>query len=133
MNRVFADTSYFIAVLAPDDANHVEAKKWSDHLPVVVTTAWVMTELAAYLAAPYNRALFHAIIASLRNSPSVQFIPASQELFDRGIGLYAARSDKAWSLTDCISFIVMQREGLADALTADRHFSQAGFDALLVS
>lgn len=37
----------------------------------------------------------------------------------------------AWSLTDCSSFIVMEERGLADAMTADRHFEQAGFRALL--
>ena len=40
-------------------------------------------------------------------------------------------NDKEWTLTDCISFVVMQREGITDALTADHHFEQAGFVALL--
>jgi predicted nucleic acid-binding protein len=38
--------------------------------------------------------------------------------------------DKNWSFTDCISFIVMEQEGLIDALTGDHHFEQAGFNAL---
>ena len=41
------------------------------------------------------------------------------------------RLDKDWSLTDCISFIVMRRRGLTDALTSDHHFEQAGFTILL--
>jgi uncharacterized protein len=45
--------------------------------------------------------------------------------------MFAARSDKRWSLTDCISFVVMQERGLTEALTADRHFEQAGFSILL--
>lgn len=45
--------------------------------------------------------------------------------------LYAARLDKGWSLTDCISFVVMQQHGIREALTGDRHFAQAGFVALL--
>ncbi|MFV9677847.1 MAG: hypothetical protein ACNYVW_09390 [Methanosarcinales archaeon] len=39
--------------------------------------------------------------------------------------------DQEWGLTDCISFIVMGNPGLTDALTADEHFEQAGFRALL--
>jgi uncharacterized protein len=52
-------------------------------------------------------------------------------LWQRGIELYAERPDKGWSLTDCISFVVMQDRGITDALTADHHFEQAGFTALL--
>jgi uncharacterized protein len=42
-----------------------------------------------------------------------------------------SRRDKEWSLTDCISFVVMKERGLTEALTADHHFEQAGFKALL--
>jgi predicted nucleic acid-binding protein len=45
--------------------------------------------------------------------------------------MYARRPDKHWSMTDCISFVVMEEMGLAEALTADRHFEQAGFTVLL--
>jgi predicted nucleic acid-binding protein len=45
--------------------------------------------------------------------------------------LYRSRHDKEWSLTDCVSFVVMQDEGISDALTGDKHFEQAGFNALL--
>jgi predicted nucleic acid-binding protein len=45
--------------------------------------------------------------------------------------LYDARPDKKWTLTDCISFVVMQERGITEALTGDQHFEQAGFTALL--
>jgi sugar lactone lactonase YvrE len=45
----------------------------------------------------------------------------------------SARPDKTWSLTDCISFVVMQDEGLTTAVTTDHHFLQAGFNALMLS
>lgn len=58
-------------------------------------------------------------------------MPASRALLEEGISLYAARPDKDWSVTDCISFVVMRDEGMTHALTGDRHFEQAGFKALL--
>ena len=58
-------------------------------------------------------------------------VPAEQGLFDRGAALYAERPDKAWSLTDCISFVIMQDHGLRDAPTGDHHFEQAGFNLLM--
>lgn len=46
---------------------------------------------------------------------------------------YRDRPDKDWSLTDCLSFEVMSERGVTTALTADRHFTQAGFQAILLS
>jgi uncharacterized protein len=131
MKRVFADTSYFIAVIVPNDVAHHKAQAMEDEPLRLVTSAWVMIELAAYLSSPDNRALFNNVLARVRGNPDVDFIPATEEMFDRGAELYASRSDKAWSLVDCISFSIMQREGLTDALTADHHFTQAGFNTLL--
>lgn len=45
--------------------------------------------------------------------------------------LFGKRPDKDWSLTDCISFVVMHDYGLADALTTEHYFEQAGVNALL--
>jgi hypothetical protein len=67
----------------------------------------------------------------LRKRRAVQIVPASTVLMDDGLDLFAKRPDKGWGLSDCISFVVMRRDGLRDALTADHHFEQAGFRALL--
>jgi predicted nucleic acid-binding protein len=67
----------------------------------------------------------------VRADPYYVMVPASQELLDRGVTLYRQRPDKDWSLTDCISFVVMRERGITEALTADHHFEQAGFVALL--
>jgi len=58
-------------------------------------------------------------------------VPPAQDWFDRGVGLYSRRLDKDWSLTDCISFAVMDEFGLTESLTGDHHFEQAGFTILL--
>ena len=52
-------------------------------------------------------------------------------LFGARVEFYSARGDKDWTLTDCISFVVMKREDLTEALTGDKHFEQAGFNTLL--
>ena len=72
-----------------------------------------------------------ALLRELQSDRLVQIVPASKILFRDGIDLFAARSDKEWSLVDCISFEVMAELALTDALTADHHFEQAGFRALL--
>jgi uncharacterized protein len=132
MTPTFADTYYYLALLSESDSAHEDALRLSRTLPGrTVTTAWVMTEVADALAAPQTRSLFPALHERLRRDPNVAIVPATLELFEQGVRLYAQRPDKSWSLTDCISFVVMQERGLIEALTGDHHFEQAGFRILL--
>jgi predicted nucleic acid-binding protein len=78
-----------------------------------------------------NRQQFVALYRQFQASSELSVIPADRSLVQAGFELYASRPDKEWSLTDCISFVVMQREGITEALTGDHHFEQAGFTALL--
>ena len=96
-----------------------------------MTTAWILLELANSLSAPLHRKVFGNFLDKLRASQGVTIYEADRELFDLGVELYRGRNDKDWSLTDCISFVVMKREGIDEALTGDRNFEQAGFKALL--
>jgi hypothetical protein len=67
----------------------------------------------------------------IRHDPRIEVVTHSGELAAGAIRLFTARSDKDWSLTDCLSFIVMERRNIRQALTADNHFEQAGFQAVL--
>jgi len=132
MTCVFADSHYFFALVNPRDKRHTQALEFSRTRSVsLVTTSWVLTELADGLARSVNREAFNLILNELRQNPQDTIAPLSQALFDRGVKLYTSRSDKTWTLTDCISFAVMSDYGLTEALTGDRHFEQAGFRALL--
>ncbi len=132
MIGVFADTFYFFALVNPADEAHRRAVEVSESLDVpIVTTAWVLTELADGLSRSIFRTTFSVILDQLGSDPRDTIVPASDDLFDAGCELYNARDDKQWSLTDCISFVVMRELGLTDALTGDHHFEQAGFRPLL--
>ncbi len=132
MNTVFADTSYFLALLIPDDAAHAKALEFaaSSRAPMVITD-WIIVEMGNYLCQPLVRELFVQWLYALRQDSRVTIVEASAGLLQAGVELFADRQDKYWSLTDCISFVVMSQYGLSEALTADRHFEQAGFVALL--
>lgn len=132
MNEVFVDSFYFFAILNPRDAAHAGAVEISRRSTrPMVTTTWVLTEVADGLARSANRQVFRRLLARLRANPENQVIPASDDLFEKGIALYDARPDKQWSLTDCISFVVMGDRGIREALTGDHHYEQAGFTPLL--
>lgn len=132
MNRVFADTFYFVALVNPADQAHSKALSHAvSILGELITTPWVLTEFADAMCAPGNRGEFLSMLHDLRANSQVRILPVDAQLFEDGIQLFASRPDKHWSLTDCISFVVMQQEGITEALTGDKHFEQAGFVALL--
>lgn len=79
-----------------------------------------------------NRAGAVEFIRRCYQTPNILVVPVDTALLRRAAELYAARDDKGWGLTDCISFVVMREQGLSDAVTADTHFPQAGFRALLL-
>jgi uncharacterized protein len=106
------------------------AASQDDTLPLV-TTEWILTEFGDAYSDPKDRPDFVALCRGLTKNPRVKIVPAGTQLFQRGVDLFEKRPDKNWSLTDCISFVVMQDEGIRDALTGDHDFEQAGFVALL--
>ena len=132
MNTLFADTSFYVAVANRRDVNHERAMGVLATDPArIVTTEYVLVEVGNWFSKSASRANFLRALAIVRGDGRTEVRPASAALFDRGVDLFASRPDKDWSLTDCISFVVMGDLGLTDALTADRHFTQAGFRPLL--
>lgn len=134
MSEVFADSFYYIALLNPADQYHDIALTATRSLRDRTVTTWaVITEVADALSAPSIRSHCHRFIKRLLVDPNTTIVEPNVERYRRGLILYRDRSDKDWSLTDCLSFEVMSERGVTAALTADRHFTQAGFQAILLS
>lgn len=132
MKRVFADAFFYLALLNRNDAAHRRAMQAvKAGAAETVTTMAVLLEVADALAAPAMRVACARFLEELLGGSGTIVHPLGQELVTKGIERYRQREDKAWSLTDCISFVVMEQEQLTEALTGDRHFEQAGFVALL--
>lgn len=129
---VFIDTGYILALANTRDKYHAAAAATPrDSITTYVTTEAVLTEVGNALAHPRWRKLGVATLNDLRHDPNIEIVPVDTALFNRAIALYTARMDKAWGLTDCISFVVMQEQGLIHVLTTDKHFAQAGFQNVL--
>lgn len=130
---VFLDTVHILALANPRDAYHAQAIEASErHAGPYVTTGAILVEVADALCRRELREAAVRAIHDLRADADVECVAVEAALFDRGFELYRSRADKDWSLTDCISFVVMRERGIEAALTADAHFVQAGFTALLL-
>ncbi len=129
---IFVDTSYLVGLAVPRDSLHERAVAWSKRLAGrFLTTEFVFLEFLNLLSRPVHRPTAHRIVNYAHEHPHTKIIPVSKALYDQGLALHRQRSDQCWSLTDCISFVVMKRNKIDEALTYDRHFEQAGYRALL--
>ncbi|HTU20010.1 MAG TPA: PIN domain-containing protein [Gemmataceae bacterium] len=132
MTTVFADTSFYVALTSERDSLHPRAAELlAGHQGGILTTKYVLLEVANFLRRAAVRQIFTDLMGLIRTDGQSTILPLSDDAFDQGESLFAARKDKDWSLTDCISFVVTQEHGITEALTADHHFEQAGFVALL--
>src|SRR5690349_13132097 len=105
----FVDTFALLAMLNPADARHEAAMRWlqTSARPLIVTE-WVLIELADALCAVRTRQAAVAVERTMRSDRRVTIVECSARLFRRGFELYARRPDQEWSLTDCMSFVVMK-------------------------
>ena len=135
MNEIFLDTSFAIALSAITDQNHARAVELAEQIEAqnsyLVTTQAILLEIGNALSKQRYRTAAIQLLESLESDPNVEIVPLTNELYDAAFQLFRSRQDKEWGLVDCISCIVMQNRGITDVLTADEHFNQMGFRALL--
>ncbi len=136
MSERFADTSYWIALQWQKDSLYPIARGLTESLPRdtrIVTTDLVLVEFLNYACSIGLMMRMEAAIAwdDLYSDPNILILSTPSALLQRAVAYYRKNSDKYWSLTDCVSFLVMQDRNIHDALTHDRHFEQAGFRALM--
>lgn len=132
MTLVLADTSFYQALLNPRDRWHKQAYDISrTYRGQIITSEYILCELGALMSHGHLRGLFLELVDNLQSAPYVEIIPASHTYFENGFKFFGRRLDKDWSLTDCISFVIMQELNITEALSCDHHFEQAGFHSLL--
>ena len=131
MRRVFVDSGAFFALLVPKDASHLaavaafkqaEAERWG-----LTTSNAVVIETYALLIArtrPGRLAAIAFLDAVEHSSLQVERITAEDEA--RAVGLVRSHADKTYSLCDALSFVVMERLGIDEAIAYDRHFREYG-------
>ncbi len=132
MTTAFADTAFFVAFLNARDHHHSRAVDLMEsHAGRIVTSEWVLAELGNYLSSLKNRGLFVSFARDLPSDSRFEIMPAQHSQFEAGRALFESRSDKEWSMTDCISMVLMEERGVREILTCDHHFEQAGYSILM--
>jgi predicted nucleic acid-binding protein len=131
----FLDTGYVVALESVNDQHHSAAiDHWRRFLKKptqLFTTSFVMDEAVTYFTSRGRHAKAVEVGTRLMNSSTVRLVHVDEELLRAAFTYLERRPDKRFSLTDCVSFVLMQRLGIQEALTFDVHFEQAGFTRVL--
>lgn len=133
--QVFADTSYWVALMDRQDSLHETAHFWAIELAEaqLVTSDAVLIEFVNYFSKfnSVTRQKVGRLALDLLRSEDVNVLPQHRTALFAGLSLHSSRVDKTYSLTDCISMQMMRELGVFEILTHDYHFAQEGFVALM--
>ena len=140
MGTYFADTSFWIALSSKRDQHHTRAVAWSQFVvrigSIIVTTEAVLWEWLNALSDSSSRLVAAEGYRRYHADVRIEVVPFQPEFVESAVEsaveLYQERPDKTWSLTDCLSFVVMERRNLTEALTTDRRFEQARLKAMML-
>ena len=134
METLFLDAGSLIALEAEDDQYHSPALQyWNEFSlapPSLITTTFVFDEVVTFFNNRNNHTKAVEIGDDLLGSNVIEMVEVDEALLLRGWKYFRDHSDKRYSLTDCISFVVMSERDITRALTFDRHFAQAGFEKI---
>ena len=135
MKPIFVDTAALIALGNQRDKFHTQAarlfKQYTLERRKCVTTNAVLLELTNAFSSALHKPLALQLIHLIVSSPQWNVVYVDKPLMERGLQYFSARSDKDWSLVDCIGMLVAQDWNITEIFTNDHHFEQAGFVTLL--
>jgi predicted nucleic acid-binding protein len=122
----FADTSFWVARHVPEDDHHDVARRIEPG-PRVITTEWVLGETWTVINNWGNHARAVRCIEAIRRLPGVEVEPVTATDLKASWTWLGHHDERPYSFVDAVSFRVMQRRRISEALTFDSDFGAAGF------
>jgi len=131
---IFIDTSAFLARYLPHDQHHSAAVEYWEKLgkdnAMCSTSNFVLDELLSLLVRRASGNFAAKRARHLYASNLLQILRPNEADETAAVILLEKYADHRVSFTDCVSFVLMQRLGIADVFTFDSHFDLAGFNQL---
>src|SRR5713226_1209894 len=136
MKRVFADTSYWVAVINPSDQWAQAAQRATAEIgkASILTSVLVLVEVLNFFSSRGPELIRAAadIVARITPANGAGVVETSVEDLRTAAAMYRKRCDQGYSLTDCASMQTMHRFHISDVLTSDEHFAREGFRAMML-
>jgi len=132
VRTAFVDTAGWMMLADASDPDHENAAKfrddWLERGGVFVSTDFVLDETLTLIRTRINLAAAEAWWNQVEGSARLAWERIDPDRMEKARRWFFRWRDKAFSFTDCTSFVVMKERRLRIALTSDRHFRQAGFE-----
>lgn len=127
----FLDTSAIFALAISREADHeFVLEKYQDPNRTFILHPLILAETFSLLTKRFSKNLAINTVTAFRTADKVEVAPLTPDLLEAGWQRCLRYADKDWDWIDCVSFELMERRGLREALSLDRHFAQAGFTLL---
>lgn len=129
---IFVDTSIWFAANVAEDPDHDSARKLLLAAEAdFFTTDYVVDELLTLLVVRRQRHVAVRIGNGFWSRRACELIWTTPEDVAAAWAVFVQFDDKHWSFTDCVSYAVMKRLEIKQALSLDDHFRQFGFVSVL--
>lgn len=128
---IFIDTGAFLARYVERDQYHLQAVEFWKRLQQdrrrCFTSNFVLDETITLLARRTTYAFAAERAAKLLASRSLSILRSDEQDETEALQVFQKYADQQVSFTDCVSFVLMEKQGLKSVFTFDRHFALAGF------
>lgn len=129
MTRAFLDTGAIHSFINKNDPDHKAVVSAYSKADFYFTHSAVMMETFSLIAKRIRNPIAIEVVAALAHSPKIELVHVDPAL--AGQAWERCKKYPDWDWIDCVSFELMERRGIRNALALDRHFGQAGFRLLV--
>ncbi|MGK7918835.1 MAG: type II toxin-antitoxin system VapC family toxin [Trichodesmium sp.] len=124
---IFVDTSAWFSSVVPSDSCYLAATAWiSGNTQPLLTTDYVVDETLTLLKARRENSRAISLGDAFFSGNLVTIYYLTEVDIQLTWQVFRQFSDKDWSFTDCSSKVVMEKLGVTQAFSFDRHFRQFG-------
>lgn len=134
MEKVFVDTSGWVALFVENDQNHKKAVSIFEEIKnskiPIYTSDYCIDETITTILARGNHKQSVLAGEALFTSKLIKIVYVCPDYLQPAWQLYQKYRDKSFSFTDVTSFTIMKDLNIKKAFAFDREFIQAGIDLI---
>ena len=133
-NTVFVDTGVWYAMADKSDQYHKKATEYTKKLVTsninFVTTNLVVHETLMLLSRKTSKAAAIKFLDMIYSQDNIEIIENEDSIEQKAYRIFKKYADQDFSITDCLSFVIMKENRIKKAFTFDKHFKIMKFTVI---